>query len=248
MKKIVMLLLAVFCIFGLTKNVYAEETYYTTAQGIELNHEEYEFLTTFYGEEYLDIMTQEMYNEFVEEDLIHSDVLIKSNDEYNPFSLNSSSGLRSQTTSTQFKTVQIARACLSTYCVISLKNTWHASPSVRSWDNIGVYLDNVSLIEHSATFVTSTSGNVSYSNLKTGNGVGNSVKLPDVGEDITINMTLKVSRGGTVYGSYQHAMQNTTLVNSQNYNLSIGGYGAVFLYYGNAIGIYDGMNGVDIAV
>ena len=63
-----------------------------------------------------------------------------------------------------------------------------------------------------------------------------------------ISMSFKVSKGGTVFGSYQHAMQNTTLPVSQDYNFSIVGYGNVFDYYGNAIGVYDGMNGVDINV
>ena len=71
MKKMVVLLLAVICIFGITKNVYAEGVYYTTQNGIELTREEYEFLTTFYGPEYLNIMTKTMYEEFVQDDLIN---------------------------------------------------------------------------------------------------------------------------------------------------------------------------------
>ena len=248
MKKIVMLFLMVMCIFGITKNVCAKEVYYTTQNGIELTREEYEFLTTFYGEEYPDIMTQAMYNEFVEDDLINSDVLIKTYTEPQLGLLNPGIDPASTSHSTPYKTVQIARGCLPTYCIINLKNTWDVSPSIRSWDNIGAYLDGVSLISHNQTYVTSTAGTNYFSYLNTTNGIGNSVELPSVGEDIIINMTFKVSRGGTVYGSYQHAMQNTTLANSQNYNISIGGYGAVFLYYGNAIGLYDGMNGVDIDV
>ena len=131
---------------------------------------------------------------------------------------------------------------------MNLKNTWDVSPSIRSWDNIGAYLDGISLIEHLQTYVTSTAGTNYFSYLNTTNGIGNSVELPSVGEDIIITMTFKVSRGGTVYGSYQHAMQNTTLANSQNYTISLGGEGHVFLYTGNAIGLYDGMNGVDIDV
>ena len=94
----------------------------------------------------------------------------------------------------------------------------------------------------------STSGTNWYSYLNTTNGLGNSVKLPDVGENIIINMAFTVTPGGTVYGSYQHAMQNTTLANSQNYTLDYLGEGGVFLYNGNAVGVYDGMNGVDIDV
>ena len=248
MKKMVVLLLAVICIFGITKNVYAEGVYYTTQNGIELTREEYEFLTTFYGPEYLNIMTKTMYEEFVQDDLINSDVEIKTYNEPQLSLLNPNMSPRSTSHSTPYKTVQIGRACLSTYCMMTLKNTWHVSPSVRSWDNIGAYLDGVNLIQHNYTYVDSTSGTSYYTNLNTTNGVGNSVKLPDTGENITISMSFKVSRGGTVYGSYQHAMQNTTLANSQNYTLDYLGEGGVFLYYGNAIGVYDGMNGVDIDV
>ena len=248
MKKMVVLLLAVICIFGITKNVYAEGAYYTTQNGIELTREEYEFLTTFYGEEYLDIMTKTMYEEFVQDDLINSDVEIKTYNEPQLSLLNPNMSPRSTSHSTPYKTVQISRGCLPTYCIINLKNTWHVSPSVRSWDNIGAYLDGVNLLQHYDTYVSSTAGDTFFSNLKTTDGIGNSVKLPDTGENIIINMSFKVGRGGTVYGSYQHAMQNTTLANSQNYTLDYLGEGGVFLYYGNAIGVYDGMNGVDIDV
>ena len=248
MKRIVVLFLAVICVFGITKNVYAEDAYYTTQNGIELTREEYEFLTTFYGEEYPDIMTKAMYDEFIQDDLINSDVKIVNYNESQLSLLNPNMSPRSTSHSTPYKTVQISRGCLPTYCIINLKNTWHVSPSVRSWDNIGAYLDGISLQAHNQTYVYSTSGTTYFTNLNTTNGIGNSVKLPDTGENIIINMTFKVGRGGTVYGSYQHAMQNTTLLNSQNYTLDILGYGNVFLYTGNAIGVYDDMNGVDIDV
>ena len=248
MKKIVMLLLAVLCVFGITKNVYAEEVYYTTQNGIELTREEYEFLTMFYGPGYLNIMTQDMYDEFVEDDLINSDVEIKTYSEPQLPLLNPGIQPNSTSHSTPAKTVQIGRACKTSYCMMTLKNTWHVSPYVRSWDNIGAYLDGVTLLAHNYTYVDSTAGTTYFSNLNTTNGIGNSVELPATGEDITISMSFKVSRGGIVYGSYQHAMQTTTLANSQNYTLDILGYGNVFSYYGTAIGIYDGMNGVDITV
>jgi hypothetical protein len=249
MKKIVMALLLIVSMMCITKNVYAEETYYTSPNGIELTREEYEFIVAFYGEGYLDIMTRDMYDEFVEDDLINSDVQYVTYNEPQLGLLNPGISPDSTIHSTSAKTVQIGRACTSTYCVMTLKNTWHGSPAIRSWDNIGAYLYNVSLIQHNATYVHSTAGTTSYSNLVTDtDGIGNSVELPATGEDIVITMTFKVTRGGTVFGSYQHAMQNTTLANSQNYGFSINGYGGVFDYTGNAIGIYDGMNGVDINV
>lgn len=248
MKKIVMALLVVFAVAGFTKNVYAEEVYYTNQNGVELTREEYEFLSTFYTERYPEFMTRDMYDEFVADDLLNSEVETVSYTEPQLPLLNPGLEPNSTSHSDGAKTVQISRACLSTYCIMSLVNTWHGNPSVRSWDNIGAYLDGVSLLKHNSTYVDSTAGTVWYANLNTTNGIGNSVKLPDTGSDIIICMSFKVSRGGTVYGSYQHAMQNTTLLNSQNYYLDILGYGNVFAYTGNAIGVYDDMNGVDIDV
>ena len=248
MKKIVMLLLAVLCIFGITKNVYAEEAYYTNPNGVELTREEYEFLTTFHNSVYPSIMTREMYNSFVESDLMNSEVQIVTYTEPQLPLLNPAIPPTSQTHSTSAKTVQIGSGCFTDFCIMDIQATWHESPYIRSWDNIGAYLYNVNLISHDGTYVYSTSGINWYSNLKTTNGVGNSVKLPDTGENIIVDMAFTVGRGGIVYGSYQHAMQNTTLANSQNYTLDYLGEGGVFAYYGNAIGVYDGMNGVDIQV
>jgi len=248
MKKIVMLLLAVLCVFGITKNVYAEEAYYTNPNGVELTREEYEFLTTFHNSVYPSIMTREMYDSFVESDLMNSEVQIVTYTEPQLPLLNPGLPPTSQSHSTSAKTVQIAAGCITDRCYVDIQNTWHESPYIRSWDNIGAFLDDVNLISHDGTYVYSTSGINWYSNLKTTNGVGNSVKLPDTGENIIIDMAFTVGKGGTVYGSYQHAMQNTTLANSQNYTLDILGYGNAFSYYGTAIGVYDGMNGVDIDV
>ena len=247
MKKVVMLLLVVLCVFGIT-NVYAEEAYYTNQNGVELTREEYEFLTTFYNPIYPSIMTRDMYNRFVETDLMNSEVQIVTYNEPQLPLLNPGLPPTSQIHTTSYKTVQIGSGCYTDFCIMNIENTWHVSPSVRSWDNIGAYLDGVNLISHDGTYVYSTSGVNWYSYLNTTNGLGNSVKLPDTGENIIIDMSFTVGRGGTVYGSYQHAMQTTTLANSQNYTLDILGYGSVFDYYGSAIGIYDDMNGVDIDV
>ncbi|MBQ9019603.1 MAG: hypothetical protein IJ097_04775 [Bacilli bacterium] len=252
MKKLLLVLFTGIAVFGITKNTYAlGDVYYTTPNGIELNREEYEFLVNFYGAGYLNIMTRDMYDEFVEEDLINSDVEIKTYDVPQLPLLNPGISPNSEVNHTTAKTLQIGKACLPTYCMMSLLNTWHGSPTIRSWDNIGTYLYNVNLISYTHAYVDSTAGTEYFNNWKTdpnGHGVGNSVKLPDNGNDIIINMGFKVSKGGTVFGSYQHAMQNTTLLNSKNYTLDLGGYGGVFLYNGNAVGVYDGMNGVDINV
>lgn len=243
------LLLVAIVVMGFSINVYAENAYYTTANGIELNREEYEFLTTFYGTPYVDIMTRDQYDEFIEEDLLHSDVTYKTVTPSNTVLINPGNNINSSSTSTQAKTLQIGAACLPTKCIMSLVNTWHVDPGTTSWDVIGAWFDDVSLISHSHTYVSSDYYTYYFNNIKTeADGIGNSVKLPDDDSNLIINMAFTVTRGGTVYGSYQHAIEDTTLANSQLYNIDFSGYGNVFDFYSTAIGVYDQMNGVDIDV
>ena len=243
------LLLVAIVIMGFSINVYADEAYYTTANGIELSREEYEFLSTFYGTPYVDIMTRDQYNEFVEEDLINSDVTYKTVTTPNTVLINPGNNINSTSTSTQAKTLQIGAACLPTKCIMSLVNTWHVDPATTSWDVIGAWFDDVSLISHSHTYVSSSNTTAYFTNIKTeSDGIGNSVYLPEDGTDLIINMAFTVTRGGTVYGSYQHAIEDTTLANSQLYHLDFSGYGNVFDFYSTAIDVYDQMNGVDIDV
>lgn len=58
--------------------------------------------------------------------------------------------------------------------------------------------------------------------------------LPKYDSAPVINQTFKVSKGGTVYASYQHAMRNIFLADSKNYTLSKAGYGEVFKFAGTA--------------
>ena len=243
--KVLSFILVAFLIIGINMNVYASEVYYTTPNGIDLTEEEYKFITVFYGEQYLKIMTEDQYKEFVDADLLTKRVTIKKVDLYpNQFGISP----QSNTHSTPEKTLQIGSAC-SSMCYTSILLRWHASPNIRSYDVIGAYFHNVSLIDHNTTYVYSTAGTEYYNNLKTtSKGIGNTVKLPDKGDDIVVNMMFTNTKNGTIFGSYQHAMQNTTLLVSQNYEFSLNGHGNVFLFTGNAVDVYDEMTGVDVDV
>lgn len=246
--RIVKILGVFIAVLAFSKNVYASENvFYTTPNGIELTEEEYTFLTNFYWEGYPDIMTQAQYEEFTNSDLLTRKLKVKKLEV--PTS-SAETSTRSSSHSTDSKSIQIGSACNNSNCVTSIVATWFGSPSVRSFDVIGAYLSGVSLISHNLTYVYSTSGTTNFYNLKTAsNGIGNSVKLPDTGEDIVINMIFTTTKGGYIYGSYQHAMYNTTLPVSQYYNFSLGGYGNVFDFYSYADNdLYDEMPGVDISV
>lgn len=235
-KKIIGMMILAIAMMGISINTYAKEVYYTTPNGIELTEAEYNFLVNFYWEEYVDNMTQDQYEEFANSDLLSRKLIVKNNDQS-----------RSQSHSTNSKNIKISAACSST-CLVSIVATWYTNPTIRSYDVIGAYFSGVSLISHQSTVVHASTGSNSFSNIKTAyNGIGNSVLLPS-GTNLVINQILTTTTGGTIYGSYQHATQNTTLAVSKLYSFSLGGYGNVFSFYGNAYGVYDGMAGVDINV
>ena len=249
-KKVLLALLIGLIILGGTKSVYAlEDVYYTNPNGVEMSEKEYTFLTTLFSNAYVDAMTQDEFDEYVDDGLFDSTIEIETyNEPLLPIQYPGAS-IQSDTHSTPAKTLQIGKACPATYCLISLINTWHVVPSVTSWDNIGIYTSGTTVKSYNYTILSSTAGTSNPSNLvQSTNGIGNSIDLPDSASNIVINMAVKVNKNGTVFGSYQHAMTSTTLPVSQKYNIDIGGYGGVFLYYGAAVGIYDGMNGVDISV
>ncbi len=244
MKKIIGVLIMLVAVLSFSKNVYAEESiYYTTTNGIELTEEEYHFLTEFYWDGYPDMMTEAQYEEFKNSDLLDRKLQVKRIEDHGENSIQSTSH------GTGAKVLKIAAACSSSNCMITLNLDWLVVPAIKSYDVIGAYLSGVSLISHNGTYVVSTTSSNYYNNLKTAyNGIGNSVKLPSSGSNFIVNMSFTTTKGGTIYGSYQHAMSNTTLPVSKYYNFSLAGYGNVFSFYGSAVGIYDGMGGVDITI
>ena len=243
MKRILNWVLVFALIFGFSLNVKAEEVFYTNSNGVELTENEYRYLTTLFWNAYVDNMTEEQVETFRNEGWFEGR-LVKASTTDNE----TMCPIQSDTHHTPYKTLSIGATCTNE-CLVSIVNTWDVNPGIRSWDVIGAYLSNVSLTQHDVTYVYSSAGTETYNNLKTAyNGIGNSVKLPNPGNGIVVNMIFRTTTGGHIFGSYQHATENITLLVSKNYNFSLGGYGSVFSFYGNAIGKYDGMAGVDIAV
>lgn len=245
MKKRIIMILLIISIIGFVKNGYAKESvFYTTPNGIELTEQEYNFLTTFYWDEYVDIMTTEQYEEFKNTDLLNRKLITKTYTE-------KICKDRSSIYSTSYKTLKVSAAC-SSNCTISLVNTWTTNPTIRSYDNIGYYLSGLDLLTYTYAGVYDSTGSYSYGHFKTEynsnhDAIGNTVLLPS-GNNIVVNQVITTTTGGHIFGSYQHATQSITLPVAKSYTFSLGGYGNVFLFNGNAFGVYDGMAGVDIYV
>ncbi len=252
-RRVLFMIVLILSIFMIDKNIVnaKENVYYTTPKGIELTEEEYKFLTTFYWDNYVNIMTEEQYEDFVNSDLLERELKVVSNDEDLFVNNGNMCSPKSTSHSTAYKRIQIGAAC-SSDCVISLVATWFVDPAVRSYDVIGTFLSGVSLVSQSYGTVSNSTTTYYYDNFKTVNGsnysgLGNSVLLPS-GSYLVVNQIFVTTTGGHIYGSYQHAIQTVSLSTSKNYNFSLSGYGNVFAFYGSAYGKYDGMAGVDIAV
>jgi len=113
---------------------------------------------------------------------------------------------------------------------------------------MGSYFDGTTLKNTPNTVIVTSGVSQKVNDLKTANnGIGSSFIIP-FGANIVINQNYKVAKQGHVYASYQHATIATTLAKSKDYTFSKNGYGKVFNFSAGSRNIYDGMNGVDIAL
>ncbi len=216
---------------------------FTNNYGVSFNKAEYDFINKFYYEGFQNHIDKELYNLiFLDTNTVNSRITRSSSaNNLMPYS-----GIH-QTAS---KKLTISSACTST-CLISINVEWLKSPITRSYDVIGAYLSGVKLSTVPNTKVINSTGSKSTStyNLEAaGHGFGSSVKLLPSGSDMKITQTFRVTGTGTIYGSYQHAVDNLTLAQSQNYTISRNGYGGVFLFNNSVRNYYDGMAGVSIDI
>lgn len=225
-------------------NVFAltNLTSHINKNGIEVSDKEYKFINDFYGEGFFNNMTKEEYDWIRDLNLENSKVSINRYYEHS-------------TTITPYSTVHrttnkeltIASSC-TTICTIVIKAEWITNPGIRSYDLIGARFKNVSLASSNIqTKVSSSNGIEYFNNTKVfANGLGTSVKLPTSASNIKVEQKFYTTAGGTVFGSYQHAIKNISLLTSQSYVIDISGIGGVFRLTGDAIGSFDQMAGVSI--
>ena len=239
MKKFFMLLLVTVFAFNVTK-VAAEEIFYENDKGVTFTKEEYDYISYMFWDGYQDVMTQADYDKYIDYDLINSTK--KGKIVYTPVDT------RATYIEDRAARLEIAYACDSD-CFVSVNYTWKGNPTVRSYDVMGAYLYNTSLTNEPSTSILSNQGRQFYTNYRYfNNGFGISMQLPQYASDLIVNQNFRVEEQGTVYASYQHAMRNISLANSENYTLSRVGYGNVFNFAGVAANTYDRMNGVEITL
>lgn len=238
MKRKVYLLFAL-CGLLFTTNVSAKEIYYVNDNGVSFSKEEYDFISFMFWNGSQNLFTPDDYPKFIDSQIMSGE--IKSNTYVEPVPY-------ATVVDTPGKTLNIVSSC-STDCLISVTATWKGNPTVKSYDVIGAYLENTSLQNNPTTTVSTSLGTSNSNELKQfNNGFGVSIALPKYGNNIVVNQLYRVSKSGTVYASYQHAITNISLANSKNYTISKSGYGGVFNFSGTAASTYDRMSGVSISL
>ena len=148
----------------------------------------------------------------------------------------------------------------STWNYVTFTATWKGIPSTRSFDVIGIRGFDASFRNGSqdGEQVYKVNGEVKAvdyawngTNIKKfDNGFGISMNIVNdniTALQLTINCDFSAkSTTPAMYGSYQHAVANVSLAQSQNYTLGGAGLGRVFVYPYSISQKYDGMTGLQI--
>lgn len=161
---------------------------------------------------------------------------------------------------TTAKKLSMALVGGTTWNYVMFSATWKGIPKTRSFDVIGLRGVGLEFREGSQTgkqiYVSNGKYNmINYSwngtNIKRlNNGFGISMNI--VNDDIDalqLEVDCDVKQTETypaIFASYQHAVANLSLANSQNYTLGNAGLGDVFIYPYSIVEKYDGMSGIRI--
>lgn len=238
--KLKCLLIVVVMFFCIT--TVKAEVYYNNENGVSFTKEEYDFITNMFYPGYQNIMNFEDYENIFENDTVNNEIRKKT---FEPYVSEAARGFFHASAS---KRITIATSCSST-CLVTVNAIWTATPNVRSYDVIGAYLDDVDLYNTPTTTVANSTGSSRSDEIvEKSNGFGVSIKLLSSGNEMQVSQYFRVTTGGTIYASYQHAKRTITLANSKKYDISRSGYGGVFLFNSGITSYYDAMGGVDISV
>ena len=241
MKKVGLFSLILLLSFLSISNVYAEKIYYTNSYGVNFTEKQYKYFTDMFWDGYQTSVTQDEFNKVQLLNLFESTI------EKEKILIPIESFEKGPSLTQNGRTTTISKSC-STQCLVTLNTTWNTTPTIQSWDVTGVRISGTSLGLINTAKVYGSGYFTTYSTPKVfTNGFGYSVDLPNT-SNIKVSISFYAGLGGTIYGTYQHAMSNTTEPISKLYTINSTGYGGVFSFSGSAIGIYDGAGGVNISL
>lgn len=243
MKLKIKFIFCMMCMFALFSKVSAselseEEYYYSNSKGVNFTKQEYDFISNFYFEGFQDYMTPEDYESFVNSDIMNGEIKTAVLEDTN---LN-----KILYYETPMKILKVSSSC-STNCIVVTSLTWKSKPAVKSYDHIGAFFENTSLVGSVKSYLLSGNTYVSSSyDISNASGIASAIKLPDTNEALNIVQEFSVKKSGSINVSYQHARKNISLANSKRFKISRNGYGGVFDYDEDITNYYDAMGGLTL--
>ena len=248
MKRYMKYLILVICVMTMIgfKNVNAKEVYYTNEKGFSFTQEEYNFFKNVYGKKFVQkYFDQDVYNQYSDIDISTAQVNTKrvstNGSRQNPMRDN-------PYYYTPAKSIRISSVTSPVLNRIVQTVEWFGEPTVKSYDDLGAYLEGPTRITTPYTVIYSSLTNSTEEAIKYDtDGFGAVLQVPN-GDDVMATQVFYYTGTGTIYGSYQHAASTSSLSIAQMFNIDVTGFGGVFDFYGDAYYIYDGMIGVDIDV
>ena len=251
---------------------------FTSNVKAEVSEEEYTKLRSMFSEARLSIMTDEEKellasdNTTVEEKIYEVTETVNGTfnysevdpDDIDEVLENFSNGVSTYAAShqTSYKRIQIFDSSISgNGHRIMVYTQWLVTPATKSFDVTAMRIDGGYVVDGTQDgtqgyWANGEYGYVSYSpngrNIrKADNGFGISMNLVNDASyfetDISANV-IATSSSATAYGTYQHAVTNVSLSQSQSYNISHNGFGDVLNFATGVQNYYDGMAGVSIAL
>ena len=238
----------------------------------EVTEEQYEILSPVFSDLYISLMSNEKIALYTENDFTVEQKLYKvtqtANGAYNEeIDLDLEDDIRNGTLPSPMDVTFYQ----TTYKKISLMDTeiddnghyitiytqWLINPVTKSYDVTAMRVEDANIIDgtQDGTQVyikNGTTGFVNYSPngtniVKYDNGFGISMNLVDGATYFETDISAIVqatSQYAKVYGTYQHAVTDVSLDESQSYFISHNGYGSVLNFATGVQHKYDGMNGV----
>ena len=267
--KVAVLTVCIIYLCALTVKAQDTDAYYSNDLGLELTEEEYEYATQYVDDIELKFFTREDFD-YVFEDFekhhVGSDSVVfteTANDYKLTYSLNSISDWSAIHTTSMKKLTMDAYYTQGAVIKITLRCTWTSIPKIKSYDVIGMAVSKGC----GFTFNTPDNSNIQGYQIYDGNeiyyshssdnmkdsitGVGLSTNISDnVTNTLIVELAanLVVPDNVTFYGSYQHAISNVTLSQSQKYTFSTSGMGNVFNFSNSVKNKYDNMQGVCVSI
>lgn len=242
MKKKIFSLFIIMSFLFMTNVSAKEDFYFMNNNGVQLNEIEYRNIIQIHGSEMLEFLTQDMLNEYKD---FYNDPNIIVNTNYADKNLIIPYSSFLETNYKELKITSVTSQSATKMIVVTVN--WKAAPKVKSYDVIGFRLYNTSLKSSVITMANINGSSQPVAGYKEfSNGYGASIKLPSNSSSITFQQTFRVTSGGTVYASYQHAVKNISLSNSLSFSISSNGLGNVFNFSNNDL--FDQMSGVSINI